>query len=94
MPPYEQKEMSKKKELKNVLNIILVLFFVYLCYVIETHKRNTGNIRIAVYLCLVILVLTVFIKVNFTLKQIQEFYKSKWKANPKDKKDEIKEFIE
>jgi protein-S-isoprenylcysteine O-methyltransferase Ste14 len=94
MPPYEQKEMSRKKEIKNILNIILVLFFVYLCYVIETHKHSTGNIRIGVYLCLVILVLAVFIKVNFTLKQIQEFYNSKWKVNTKDKKDEIKEFIE
>jgi protein-S-isoprenylcysteine O-methyltransferase Ste14 len=74
MPPYEQKEMSKKKEIKNILNIILVLFFVYLCYVIETHKHSTGNIRIGVYLCLVILVLAVFIKVNFTLKQITYLY--------------------
>jgi len=92
----KNKKEAKEKS-KNLLNICLVIFFIYIAYIIQESK--IFNTRTTIYFCILITILLLFIKINFSKENFDYFInwikKTIFKIKPNDinQNDFIKSFI-
>ncbi len=86
-----------KEKSKNLLNICLVIFFIYTAYIIQESKIK--NTRITIYFCILIMILLLFIKLNISKENFDYFINwikktiFKIKSNDLNQNDIIKSFI-
>ena len=91
-----QRQENKEKT-KNLLNICLVIFFFFFSYIIQESKFF--NTRTTIYLCILICILLLFIKLNVSKENFTYFIdwinKIFFKIKPieSEKNDEIKNLI-
>ena len=89
--------LSTEEKTKNLLNICLVIFFIYTAYIIQESK--VFNTRTTIYLCILICIFLLFIKLNVSKENFTYFIdwinKIFFKMKPieSEKNDEIKNLI-
>lgn len=87
--PKQNKDAAERS--KYFLNAFLIVFFIYASYIIEISPVYTT--RTTVYLLMILAVIGIFVKINFTA--IKEFKNNMtFKQQPSKETDEIRDFVE
>lgn len=83
----------ENKNYKTTLNFLLIVFFIYIAYIIESSPLQ--KTRRSIYLLLGLGVILLFIKLNLTKESLLKM-KDKFtlKRGQTENKDPVKEFIE
>ena len=84
---------QENKNYKTTLNFLLIVFFIYIAYIIESSPLQ--KTRRSIYLLLGLGVILLFIKLNVTKESLLKMKDQlTLKRGQTEKKDPVKEFIE